>query len=190
LKFLLIGETKLKVSLSRAEGEKYKIRAQDTEYAGNEVRKSLREILEKAKEKCGFDVDGEKVLIQIYPGEDGALELFATKLGLLTERERRAVSCADNLTTYSGARVIYRFDSKEDLCSAARAVSLDNADCEVYKKETGEYYISVTEHSINGFSDYEILSEFGKKVPLLTEVLLGEWATLVCKGKDLNKFMY
>ena len=189
MKFLLIGESKLKVTLNRAECEKYNIKAhQDSEYYGAEVRRTLRSILAEAKRSAGFDIGIEKVLIQIYPTEDGGAELFVTKLGLLSERERRAVSVSENLTTYSGTRGVYMFDTLDSLCEAARAVYKEGVSCDVYLGEGKEYYISISEHILNGFSEFEILSEYGKKLPELTSLHLREHAKLLCEGRGLEIF--
>ena len=111
MKFLLIGQSKLKVTMTREESERYNIKAEDSDYSGSDIRRTLRKILSEAKEKIGFDIGQEKVLIQIYPTDDGGLELFATKLGTLGDRERRTVSASDNLTTFSGSRGIYCFSN-------------------------------------------------------------------------------
>ena len=188
MKFLLIGQSKLKVTLSKEESEKYNIRAEERDYSGADIRKTLRKLLYEAKENIGFDIGAEKVLIQIYPTDDGGVELFATKLGMLADKDRRTVSLSDNLTTFSGARGIYCFDSLDLLCRAARVIYKEGIICDVYYGEDGEYYISIAENVLNGYSEFEILSEYGKKMPSLPKAHLSEHARLLCEGNGIEIF--
>ena len=188
MKFLLIGQSKLKITLTREESEKYNIKAQDSDFCGVDIRKTLRKLLYEAKESIGFDIGSEKVLIQIYPTDDGGLELFATKLGFLADKDRRTVSMSDNLTTFSGVRATYSFSSLDLLCNAARVIYKEDVSCDVYYGEDGVYYISIAENILNGFSEFEILSEYGKKMPSLPKAHLSEHARLICEGRGLEMF--
>jgi hypothetical protein len=174
--------------MTREESERYNIKAEDSDYSGSDIRRTLRKILSEAKEKIGFDIGQEKVLIQIYPTDDGGLELFATKLGTLGDRERRTVSASDNLTTFSGSRGIYCFSNLSELCLAAKAIYKEDVSCDVYYSDLGEYYISIMENLLNGFSEFEILCEYGRKLPSLPPSHLSEHTRLLCEGKGLEIF--
>ena len=39
------------------------------------------DVLSRAKLRTGFDTDGQKVLVQLYPSKDGGCEIFVTKIG-------------------------------------------------------------------------------------------------------------
>ena len=188
MEFLSVGQSKLKVILTAEEAREYKIKSADGEGSGSEVRQSLRKILAEARERAGFDVGNDKVLIQLYPLADGGYELFATKLGSLGERERRAASSCEGLTTYAGGRVAYTFSLLEDLIAAARAIKGRESDCDVFLTDTGEYYISIAEHTLNGFSDFEILTEYGQRLPNLSRHYLAEHAKLLVRGRGIEIF--
>ena len=188
MEFLCVGQSKLKVILTAEEARQYNIKSADGDSAGSEVRRSLRKILSEARERVGFDVGTEKVLIQLYPLEGGGYELFATKLGSLGERERRTVGACEGLTTYSGGRAVYVFPTLEAFTAAARAVGSREADCDVYLTDGGEYYISIAEHTLNGFSEFEILTEFGRRLSELPRHYLAEHARLLVERRGMEIF--
>ena len=69
--FLVISETKLKITLNPAECEKYKIKASSAEHETAELRRTLSSILAEAKDRVKFEMGNDKALIQLYPGGDG-----------------------------------------------------------------------------------------------------------------------
>ncbi len=188
MEFLRVGESKLKVILNADEAKRYDIKSADGEYAGAAVRRSLRRILDEARARVGFDIGAEKVLIQIYPLSEGGYELFATKLGILAEKDRKTVSKSEGLTTYSGGRGVYRFSSLSDLCAAMRIIGARDTDCDVYLGEDGEYYISIAEHSLNGFSEFEILTEYSTRLSGMPRHILAEHARLLVGGRGVEVF--
>ena len=184
--FLRVGQSKLKVILSAEEAGRYDIKSTDAENAGAQVRRSLRRILAEARERVGFDVGAEKVLIQLYPLSEGGYELFATKLGALADKDRRMLAASEGITTYSGGRGIYRFGEFSELLAAMRAIRTKEAECDVYIGEDGEYYISITEHSFNGFSEFEILTEYARRLVQTPHHLLSEHARLLIEGRGID----
>ena len=188
MEFLRIGETKLKVTLSKEEAKEYNIKLRDGAYAGNELRACLRRVLEEAKRRSGFDAGGDKLLVQLYPADGGGCELFATKLQALAEREKRMVTASENLTTYSGGRAVYCFPDLSTLIAATRVVASRCNDCDVYAADSGEYYISAREHTLNGISDLDILSEYGKRMTAIPRHILKEHTKLLVEGRGIEIF--
>lgn len=107
-----IGEHKLKLYLSAEESEKYGIsgsaECKDTAI----VRRNVWQALDKAKELCGFDPDGDKLLIQFYKCPDSGCEIFITKLGVLTEASARLVSASSRITIVEKRKTAYSLLSK------------------------------------------------------------------------------
>lgn len=186
MKFLIISDTKLKVSITREECLEYNIDTSDSDFSTNEIRLVIREILTKAEEECGFTVGKEKILVQLYPMPEGDCELFVTKLTGLSSRERGIVRDTEGLTTYQSKRGVYRFADRETLYLAARAIHREGLDCDLYRADSGEYYISIAENVTDGISEHEILIEYGERISELPLYVLGEYGTLVAKGNGIE----
>ena len=75
MEFLVVSKSKLKIMMSRDDMKKYGIDGEDIDYDNPKIRRSFWKILDEAKERCGFEASGDKVLIQYYPSKDGG-EIF------------------------------------------------------------------------------------------------------------------
>ena len=115
--FLRINSSKIKITMSRADCERYGISESGGDYDSKLVREVISDILEDVGAE-GFAKMGEKLLVQLYPTESGGAEIFVTKLSHLGERERRVISRAENLTTYNKERANFLFDTAADLYRA------------------------------------------------------------------------
>ena len=121
MEFFTVGNSKIKIVLSKSETEERGISAEGTgEDAGR--RSALRKILEEAETHAGFFIGGERVLVQIYPTADGGVELFVTKLGSLSGETRGVIARSERVTVLSGRRVYYIFSAFEDMLGAARCI--------------------------------------------------------------------
>lgn len=188
MEFLCVGRSKLKVVLTADECDKYNIKATDGEFCTGEIRLAIRKILDLAAEETDFRVGTEKVLVQLYPLSGGGSEVFITKLSSVGEKERRAISVSDALTTYQGRESVFCFENLHRLISAVRTLNKTDIPCDVYRADSGEYYIKLTENSIDGFSEFEHFTEFGNRVSGLPLGVMGEWGRLIVKGRGLSVF--
>ena len=188
MKFLNIGKTKLKVTLSEQECVTYGIDTTKTDFTSGEIKSAMRDILSLAEDECGFSVESEKLLVQLYPMPNGECEIFVTKLTGLSSRDKRALRDVDGLMTMQKKRVVYRFDSREDLVSAAKAVKRDRVECELYRDED-RYYISIDEEITDGISELEILIEYADRFPDVPVNVLSEYATLVLSTDTLERII-
>lgn len=84
MEMIMIGQTKLKVMLTREDLEEFELETEALDYHKTETKRMFWDILGRAKHTIGFDTDGERVLLQLYPSRSGGCELFITKLGLLS----------------------------------------------------------------------------------------------------------
>ena len=157
--FNRISDNKLKVVLTDRECREYSIKDVGGEYEGASVRSSLGAILTRAESEAGFRVGSDQLLVQLYPLVDGGCEIFVTRLSSLPQKERKLLAGRDSLTTYLGRECVFRFDSLDALTAAARALSERKGGWDVYASDSGEFYVSFREHSVDGFSDFDILSE-------------------------------
>lgn len=76
--FILISESKIKIMLTAADMARLEIRAEDMDYSDTETKRAFWEILSAAKKKTGFDTEGKRMLVQLYPSKDGGCEMFVT----------------------------------------------------------------------------------------------------------------
>jgi negative regulator of genetic competence, sporulation and motility len=116
-------------------------------------------------------------------------EIFVTKLTGLPSKDRAALRLADGLSTYERRRGIYRFASREELIKAARAISEEPPECEVYIDEVGQYYIAFEESLTDGISEQEILIEYGERLKDLPIHVLAEYGKLLISENALEKII-
>ena len=177
--FLRINSSKIKITMSRLECDRYGISERGGDYDSKLVREALSDILEDAGAE-GFAKTGEKLLVQLYPAENGGAEIFVTKINNLGERERRAISRADNLTTYNKERASFVFESPRELYRAASLLKKDKPS-DLYRMCDGRFLLFIEEEHLGGLSDLEILSEFSTRVPVSEYLPSPEWDTLIFK---------
>lgn len=185
MKFLSVGMSKIKVMLSPEECAERGIAPDSAEASDRQVRAALPEMLELAGRECGFSSDNERLLIQLYPS-GGGCELFITKLSAMGERERRAVSQAQELTTYQGRVAFFAFPSASALLAAVRALGAD-IPSSIYRSDDGEYFLSLREQTVDGMSDVDVLSEYGRRVASLPLGLGTEWGSLLAQGDGVAR---
>ena len=167
MEFLVISENKMKVMLTQEEMRRYGIEGDKSDYKDPAVRKSFWQILDRAREECGFDSRGEKILLQYYPTRTSA-EIFVTKLGRLPTGIERSISATDSVTMLSSKNMIYRIDNMEELSRLYRIIRHTDGDAgsEAYLSDDGYYYIFFEERSEGtSLSPYAVASEFGEEIP-------------------------
>ncbi len=188
MKFLNINDRKLKVTLSADECVARGIDTAKSEYTRAEIREVIRDILAEAESECGFSVTGEKILVQFYPLPSGECEILIAKLTGVSRKEKGMIRSADGLTTLEKGRGIYRFDTREALLRAARAIYREGIECDLYEAD-GAYYISIREELTDGISEFEVLIEYGDRLSSLPVHILAEYGRLVSDGNALDKII-
>ena len=165
--FLVVSDTKLKIMMNREEMKKYGIDGEDIDYDNPKIRRAFWRILDVAKETCGFEASGDKVLIQFYPAKDGS-EIFVTKLGLISAGAERTIAKSSRVAMLSTKISVYTFPNLPSLCRAARLIDFET--CErpprAFFDENGSYYM-VTEERRGSERTAEIspICEFGREIP-------------------------
>ena len=82
----MISTNKLKVMLCENDLKHFELNAEQLDYSNTETKRMFWEILNQAKHQTGFNTDGQRVLVQLYPSKEGGCEMFVTKIGE-TEKE-------------------------------------------------------------------------------------------------------
>ncbi len=168
MEFLVVSDSKLKIMMNREDMKKYDIDGDNIDYDNPKTRRSFWRILDVAREKCGFEASGDKVLIQFYPAKDGS-EIFVTKLGVISSGAERTIAKSSKVAMLSSRLVIYKFSSFSSLAAASRIIDVE--DCEraprAYLDEHGFYYIIAEERRAGPEKNREIfpIYEFGREIP-------------------------
>ena len=186
MEFINISDIKLKVVLSEKERASFGIDTAKSDFSGVDVRRAIRGILSVAESECGFKADGTRILVQLYPLPDGRCELLVTKMIGVSTRDRAALSASDGVTVMEQKRGTFRFENADDLFRAAKAVQGYKVDADLYLDDLGRYYISAREDIADGFSELDVLTEFGDRLTSMPMAVLSEYGTLMARGNALT----
>ena len=187
MKFLNISDSKLKVTLAKVDCIEYGIDTSVGNYTSKEVRESVRKILELDEAECGFSVGTDKILVQLYPLPSGECELLVTKLTTLSRKHKEELSSSDGVSVLENTRGIYRFETSEDIRAAVRVIYREGICADLYRDTLGRYYLYIEEKLTDGISEFEILTEYGERLPSVPSVLLSEYGECLSEG---NAFDY
>lgn len=87
MEIIMISETKLKIMLDAEDLQSFSLTAEALDYKNTETKRMFWDVLNRAKQSIGFDTDGHRVLVQLFPSRSGGCEMFVSKLGLLCRSE-------------------------------------------------------------------------------------------------------
>ena len=166
--FLVVSDSKLKIMMSREDMRKYEIDGDNIDYDDPKTRRAFWQILDTAREACGFEASGDKVLIQFYPSKDGS-EIFVTKLGLISSGAERTIAKSSKVAMLTTKRRVYKFSSFRSLVLAAKIISSGEFERppRAYYDERGSYYIVADER--RGYNeraaDITAITEYGTQIP-------------------------
>ena len=166
--FLVVSDSKLKIMMNREDMKEYDIDGDNIDYDDPKIKRSFWRILDAAREKCGFEASGDKVLIQFYPAKDGS-EIFVTKLGLISSVAEKTIAKSNKVAMLSSRRAIYKFQSFSSLTAAVRIIDADEFERRprAYFDERGFYYIIAEQRLARGDRGREIspIYEYGFEIP-------------------------
>ena len=156
MELLRISDTKLKVTLTEEDMERYRLDQRTIDYDTTETRSAFWQILDAAKQETGFDAGGERLFVQVYPSRGGGCEMYVT----LVDGEEEPPEKRHELSVLS----IYRFPTLSVLLTACRKL-LDLG----YDRESrafsvdGEYCLVIGEICERGLLQYGFLEEYGRR---------------------------
>jgi len=188
LEFLTVTANKMKIVLTAGELLKYGISAEAGECQNEGLRQSFWKILDVARKRAGFDVTGDKVLLQFYPMREGG-ELFVTRLGKIAEGAERSITRSQNVTVLSSQLKIYKFEHLTDLIAASRALppSAASRPSMLYYSEDGAYYLLAEDRGNGIISDLSILSEYGREIPITLAAYINEHSRVLLSSTPLSE---
>ena len=206
MEFIVIDEDKLKMMLTKSDLEDFELFAEELDYERTETKRMLWDLLARAKRRTGFDTDGERVLVQVYPSRDGGCEIFVTKLGVHPDGEDDAPygeTYSEEQTKETQGK---KWERKEKTACAYVFLCIDTllracrrldtlsygGKSSAYIAESGECYLFLEDVSASPYLPvhrYSFLHEYGKAVsdPESTRAVLAEHAACVCDGNAVQR---
>lgn len=190
MEFLRIGESKLKITLSKDELDIYGMDLASLDYASTETRRAFWAILDDAKHATGFDAASSKVCVQIYTSKCGGCEMYVSSAAnhtfgsIASDDQTMALTVCGILPKLYGEIICY-FDSLSKMLSACKILAeqgyhfnssawqLPNPSASI------EHYYLYLEGNQFGqptgaITSSGILAEFGKPLPELGLSYLSE----------------
>lgn len=197
MEFDFINESKLKILLNAEDLDEFELSAEELDYSNTETKRMFWDILSRAKKRTGFDTDGHRVLVQLYPSKDGGCEVFVTKIIPLCDEkdgcpafekpQRKKKSSAK--TSYT----VFSFKNLRDLSSACRGLMRTgyNGDSLAYIDEKNRWYLLLANLDFSGYTpmdEFSFLLEFGSIENTETyKSYLSEHAKQVCESNAVQK---
>ena len=208
MEFILINENKIKVMLSASDLEDFEIEAKDLDYANTDTKRLFWDVLSRAKHSTGFDTDGQRVLVQLYPSRHGGCEMFVTKIGLLgsssaceNENAKEPI-ISERITVKSKGEknraakkplLAYGFEKLEQLISVCRNLSAlgYNGESSAYVGENERFYLFISELDQKDYfqlDKYSFINEFGVfENKDSTKLYLSEHGKAICKKDAVSR---
>lgn len=175
MELILINESKLKIMLTADDMEDYSISNENMSYENTDTRKMFGKILEKAKEKTGFDSSLGKLFIQVYPSKNGGCEVYVTteRVGAQNKKSDRKGTPPKKKKEYC-VYVFSDFSSVLCACSLLHICKYEYESslyCEGLSLSKKYYLVLQEEVMLNGQynkkrppSKSDLASEYGKKL--------------------------
>lgn len=168
LEFLVVSKTKLKIILDKEEAQRYRLSDFSSSESG-ELRRRLRDILDVAKERVGFDSGGDRLLVSYYPTRLSGAELFVTVIG-------RGEDVSEP--------VYYVFETLRDISCACRAIDGRATESRAYLLAGEEYCLEVS-YARGGI---DVLSEFSQPLEKRQAAYILEHSRLLLSSDAVSVF--
>ncbi len=201
MEIIMISETKLKVMLSSEDLREFDLTTEALDYSNTETKRMFWEVLGRAKQTVGFDTDGHRVLVQLYPSRDGGCEMFITRLGEICRTEcendgeaalsaviapKGANKTRTRSKTHTGMGAAFGFDTMERLLAVCRrlAALAYVGESEAYLGDDRRCYLFLSDLEVSTYlplDEYSFIGEYGtvENVSALRH-FVGEHAKTIC----------
>ena len=183
MKFNMVNDDKLQIIISKEDMEKHDMQKWDLTPHNPDAQKLFYEILEEAREACGFDVgNNAQLMIEAYPMTGESLLLTVTKLkggqsrlpfdldieglgqALLDE-----LGIEEELPEVQAEEAVYRFETLEDVIQAAHLLKPSYDGASQLLRYESFYYLVLQEKEWLTDSGVAVLMEFGDEIRTVSE---------------------
>ncbi len=166
MELLRISDSKLKVTLSPSDMERFRLDNESMDYENTETRSAIWQILDEAKRCANFDVGGERIFLQVYPSRSGGCEMYVTKVG----EEGAHATEAPPPAAKRGRVSVFCFETLELLTTVCRKLcELGYCDESAVYHTEGGYYLMIREQmptdrlGYRAVGEYPFLEEYGER---------------------------
>ena len=179
MKFNLVNDDKLQIIISKEDMAKRDLNKWDLAPHNPEAQKLFFEILEEAREACGFEVgQNAQLMIEAYPMTGESLLITVTKLnssrprfpfdldveGIGQALMDEFLQQVEDIPELEVEEVVYRFETLEDLIQAACLMkSSYDGESQCVRYENA-YYLILQEKEWLSDGGLSVLCEFGNEV--------------------------
>ena len=187
---IYINDHKLKIMLTDNDMKRYSLDSSSIDCDDKETRVILWDILSEAKESTGFDTDGGRIFIQLYPSREGGCEMYVTKLGGPSHSNDGDYPVAKK-TSEGKRECAYSFLTLEDLLSVCRRLSsLGYSERSSVWRLDDRYCLLIDEPEENAYiplSECSFIREYGKSESARhTRLLISERAECICRDNAVD----
>lgn len=190
---ILLSDDKLKVKLSPEDMKRLSISCDSMDYDNTGTRRAFWDILDKAKEKTGFDAAKERVFVQVYPSRDGGCDMYVTKASSLQEGtigdKQTAVTV---LPQKSKKWLTYSFDNADDMiCVCYKLKNMGySGDSRAFCEERADarviYYLVLWNFAVPSSGDlgcFDFICDYGRRHKNFASIsYIGEHCECIAKN--------
>ncbi len=178
MKFNLVNDDKLQIIISKEDMAKHNMLKWDLAPYNPDAQKLFYEILEEAREACGFDVgQNAQLMIEAYPMTGESLLLTVTKLKGgqsrlpfdldiegLGQALMEELGIEEDLPEVLAEEIVYRFETLEDVIQAAHLLKPSYDGASQLLRYENAYYLVLQEKEWLADSGVAVLIEFGDEI--------------------------
>ena len=178
----MISDNKLKIMLCEQDLKQFDIKAEELDYSNTDTKRMFWDVLSRAKHQTGFDTDGQRILVQLYPSKEGGCEMFVTKIGALSTAEEEKTNSQNKLsndksTTFtinqkskkkkSTLFNLFSFDKTEDMIEVCRRL-FDLGyigESSAYCCDNGKRYLFLSDIDVSEYAkidEFSFILEYGE----------------------------
>ena len=199
MEYIVIDKSKLKVVCEERDLEPYGISTDSLEYGDASSRRFIEDMLSEAREKFGFETARHRVLIQLFPDNDGGCEIFVSLLESLKgvaegdEANEKKILPRKSETSQK----IFFFERLDHMLEACERLSFlppCKKSSAFYIEDEGYYLCfeqdrddELDEYGVFALDEYSFLLEYGE--PIVTRgklPYLCEYAKSICSDNAIE----
>ncbi len=205
MEFIRISDSKLKIMLDGQDMDYYDIDTEALSGEGEDGRRVMRRLLEDARRRSGFDVTGERILVEMYPSKVGGCELYVTRLhddeptvgearpSRQEPKKERELPTASEGENYA---LLYMFDSMEALLAVCRQLSATGfrGRSAAYAETNGSFFLALSERKKEARGLYiekknicPVAEEYGRRRERRSLVGVKETAICLADGDAVSR---
>ena len=184
MELIVISDTKLKLILTAQDMKTYALDFETADYDSPRNRRSIWRLFDEVKVKSGFEIDFDRVLIQVWPSRDGGCEMYISKIVTPQTRAKSGEETVRQLI------YIYAFDGLKNLLRVCHALShmAYAKTSQVWRDEGGKWYLFLEgEYTKTGLHPLSFVEEFGAKLTEKYALIIYEHARPVATQNAVEK---